>query len=208
MNKPNDWDAVSAYGEYKALPAGGYICKVMNVEESESKGGYPMIRIFLDIAEGTFANYFADAYRADTRDNKKWGCIVYQLTQDYQDHSKTSRGLKTFVTSVEESNKGFAVVWGDRFAECFKNKYVGCIFRREQYIGDDGKERWNTKPYQFRSVDTIRKGVEIPEDKYADGHEPIRAAAPASNSQSSSMKTDEQLMAEFQEVISEQDLPF
>ena len=167
MNKPYKFDETQAYGEFKPLPAGGYVCKIMGVEETVSKNGKDMLNISLDIAEGEFAGRFAEMYRTDTRpkEEKKWGCIAYQLVFDPTDGRSTNRGFKTFCTAAEESNAGFAITWGDRFASCFKGKYIGVIFRREEYLGNDNKPHWSTKPISFRSVETIRKGVEVPEDK-------------------------------------------
>ena len=237
MNKPNDWENVSAYGEFKPLPAGGYVCKVWKVEECASKNGAPMLKIYLDICEGEHSGYFTELYKSDTRQDKKWGCVYYQLTQDYQDSSKTNRGFKTFVTSVEESNAGFSVQWGAKFAACFAGKAVGCIFRKEQYMGTDGKYYWNTKPWQFRSIDTIRKGVDVPEDKYTDAPEgapstPRNAYSSGGNAYSSGgnaysasgnasadpfaaaqnnstpAQNNSGGLSDFTEVISEGDLPF
>jgi len=205
MQKPSDWDNVSSFGEFKQLPKGAYICKVCKVEETESKGGYPMLRIYLDIAEGEYKDFYAQAYRADKRDDKKWGCIYYQLTQDTQNHSQTNRGLKTFVTSVEESNNGFKVVWGDAFADCFKNKKVGVVFRREQFQTMDGKLMWSVKPFNFRSVDAVYKGIEPPEDKAVSGY----TSAPAQASTQQSTQGTLADIGDFEEVISnEAELPF
>lgn len=159
MQKPKGYDEAKAYGDYTALPAGNYVCKVMSVEETQSKAGKPMIIVNLDIAEGQFADYFTKQWRADTRDNKKWGCRVYQLVNDYQDSTKTSQGFKTFITSVEKSNKGFAVQWGDSFEACFKGKLVGAQFRREEYLDDMSASHWSTKAVGFRSVETIKNGT-------------------------------------------------
>ena len=45
MNKPNDFDNVQAFGEYTPLPAGGYVCRIMGVEETVSSNGKAMIII-------------------------------------------------------------------------------------------------------------------------------------------------------------------
>jgi hypothetical protein len=163
MQKPNDYDNVQPYGEFTPLKLGGHICKIMQVKETKSKAGRDMLEISLDIAEGDQKDYFANLYKADTRENKKWGCVVYQLTQD--NNGGTSRGLKTFLTSVENSNPGFKIVWGDKFAACFKGKLIGGVFGREQYLNSNGEKKFATKCVQFRSVESIRAGVEVPEDK-------------------------------------------
>ncbi len=179
MLKPNNYEQTQAYGEFTPLEAGGYVCRIIKVEETKSKGGKPMVKIYLDIAEGERAGYYAARYDSDNRENKRWGCIVYQLV--YDSNGDTSRGFKTFTTSVKDSNPGFEVAWSDNpavFEGCFKGKLIGGIFGREQYKGNDDKLKWATKCRSFRSVDAIRAGVQAPEDKCLDnftaaGFEPL-----------------------------------
>lgn len=168
MQKPNDFETAQGFTDYKPLPPGGYICKVMSVQETLSQQtAKKMLVISLDIAEGEYAGYFADSYRADTREQKKWGCRVFQLV--YDDNGNTSKGFKTFVTSLRESNKGFEPMWGDdlkAFENSFKGKLIGGVFRKEEYEkSDKSGTSWATKCCGFRSIDTIRKGIETPADK-------------------------------------------
>lgn len=163
MQKPNDYEQVQVFGDYVPLKLGGHICKIMQVKETKSKNGKDMLEISLDIAEGDQKDYFAQQYKTDTRKNKRWGCIVYQLVQD--SNGGTSRGFKTFVKSVEHSNSKFTPVWGANFAACFKDKLVGGVFGREQYVNASGEKKFATKCFFFRSAEVIQNGVEPPEDK-------------------------------------------
>lgn len=174
MVKPSNYDNVQEYGEFKPLELGGHICKIMSVEETKSSTGKDMLKIFLDIAEGEQANYYAEQYKADSRADKKWGCIVYQLTEDKD--GNTNRGLKTFITSVEKSNKGFTVAWGDNFTTCLKGKVIGGVFGREQYQNSKGELKFTTKCVSFRSADTVRAGVDVPADKLLQGAAPTGIA--------------------------------
>ena len=167
MVKPNNYDGTQEYGDFQPLELGGHICKIMSVEETKSNTGKDMLKIYLDIAEGNQTNYYADQYRADSRADKKWGCIVYQLIEDKD--GNTNRGLKTFITSIEKSNKGFTVAWGDKFADCLKDKVVGGVFGREQYQNSKGELKFSTKCMSFRSIETIKSGVEVPADKLLAG---------------------------------------
>ena len=224
MNKPNDFDNVQAFGEFKPLPAGGYVCRIMNVEETNAKSsGAPMIRISLDIAEGEYKDYFANMYRNDTRADKKWnaGAVVNQLVYDTNGNNSTNRGFKTFCTAAEESNPGFKIQWGNTFAACFKNRLVGVIFRREEYMGTDGKTHWSTKANSFRGAQTIREGkfdpipdkpLESTQNGYAYGQSnyttygttPAQAA-----SQPPQQAYNVGNLADFEEItVSESDLPF
>ncbi len=191
MKKPTDWENTQAYGDFEPLELGGHICKIMSVEEMKSRTNKDMIKISLDIAEGPQAGYFAEQYRKDNRQDKKWNCVVYQLLEDSD--GNTHRGFKTFVTAVEKSNNDFNSneIWDERFCNYFKNKLIGGVFGREQYENSRGALKWSTKCVQFRDVETIKNGVAIPEDKYLEGR------APASTSDSS-----------FQDMPLDDDLPF
>lgn len=167
MNKPKNWEDVQAFGEFEPLELGGHICKIMQVEETKSRNNRDMLVISLDIAEGPQKGYYAEQYKKDFRPEKKWGCVVYQLTED--EHGNGSRGFKTFMNAVKDSNPGFneEQIWGDKdLNPFFKGKLVGGVFGREQYKNSEGKLKWSTKCVQFKSVDDIKKGVEIPADKY------------------------------------------
>ena len=191
MKRPNNWENTQAYGDFEPLELGGHICKIMKIEETQSRNGKDMIMIYLDIAEGEQKGYYTEQYRNDNRPNKKWGCIVYQLLED--NYGNTNRGFKTFINAVEKSNSGFDqnAIWDEHFCDYFKNKLIGGIFGREQYENDKGDLKWSTKCVQFRDIETIRNGVPIPADKYLDSP---NSQAPSKN--------------EFADMPLDDDLPF
>ncbi len=161
MNKPADYDSININSTQ--IPAGGYVCKIMEVKEIQSRNGKDMLQISLDVAEGDFKEHYTEAYRADKRENKKWGCIYYILLKDKD--GNTNRDFKRFCVAVEDSNQGFNVAWGDKFCDCFKGKLLGVIFGREQFLGNNGLA-WSCKPKYLRSASVIREGkFDIPEDK-------------------------------------------
>ncbi len=167
MKKPNNWEKTQAYGEFEPLELGGHICKIMQVEETVSRGGKDMLVISLDIAEGPQKDYYAEQYRKNFKPDKKWGCVVYQLIEDADGNA--NRGFKTFVEAVGKSNPKFeeSRIWDtDDINPFFKGLLVGGVFGREQYKNQDGNLKWSIKCMQFRSVEDIKKGVEIPEDRY------------------------------------------
>lgn len=189
MNKPKDYDNTQAAGEYKVLPPGGYVCKIVKVLETESQSGKPMLHIGLDIAEGEYTGFFQDRYNKDTRSYKKWPSIFYQLI--YTSDGKTNRMFKAFCESVEHSNN-INMPWGDNFATDLRGKLVGVLYGREEYVGqDDGMSHWTVKPRFWRSAESIRKGdFTVPEDR------PVKK----SDSQTS--------MPEGFDSISDDDIPF
>ena len=165
MDMPKGYNETQGFSDYTPLAPGGYVCKIIKLEEMQSSTGKPMIKVALDIAEGPEAGRFREQFDADTRDEKKWPCVAYQLVTDGM--GVTTRGFKGFNMSLEESNDGWKPVWGDAYAANCKNKLIGVIFGREEYENRDGELRWITKPQFFRSADTIRKGdFRVPEDKH------------------------------------------
>lgn len=205
MNKPQDFDTALGYGD--TLPAGGYVCRIMGVEETVSQTkNEPMIKISLDIAEGPYKDFFAKSYRADKRPNKKWSgnAVVNQLVYDPSGANTTNKGFKSFITAAEESNPNFKTQWGDAFCGCFKNKLVGVLFRREQFLADDGSTPFATKAFMFRSADVIRKGVPVPADKLLNPSAPQQQYAP----QTPASPQGAIDLSQFEEITPDGELPF
>lgn len=198
MQKPIGFDEAKEFQEFKRLPKGGYICRILKLEEAKSKNGNDMIVVYLDIADGEFKGYYMNRYENDTRDGKKWGCVYRQVVLDTTTQ-KTSSGFKGFITSVEESNAGFvnANIWNDDFTKYFKGKNVGCIFADEHYYNSAGEERVVAKPHRICSIEKIKKGdFKIPNDIMPDSNSNITGGTAGT-------------LAGFSVTeISEDDLPF
>lgn len=164
MQKPNNYDNVQATGDFTPLKIGGHILRIRQVEEKKTKTNKDMILIYLDTDISDHQpNYYLDQFKRDKRPDKKWGCIFYQLVLD--SNGDTNKSLKTFLTSVEKSNNGFKIVWGDQFCNSLKGKLVGGVFGREEYRNNDGVAKMFTKCFYFRSVAAIKAGVNAPEDR-------------------------------------------
>lgn len=170
MEKPRDFDTARAWGGYEPLPAGGYVCKIIGVEETTSRAGNAMVKVALDIAEGDEEGRFMETYRNDTREGKKWpnAGVAWVLTEDSE--GNTHGRFKQFIDCVAASNPGFEVAWGIGFCGCFKGRRIGAVFGREQYRGNDGRVRWATKPQCFKAAGDIREGnYRLPEDRLLEG---------------------------------------
>ena len=166
MQQPKDFNNVQAYTGFTPLEAGGHICKIMQVEEVKSKAGRDMIVISIDTDKtDKQSEYFTQQYKSNTKPDKKWSnnAIVRQLVLDAE--GNTNRGFKTFIETVEKSNNGFKVQWGNNFAACFKGKLIGGVFGREEYLDNYGGSKFTTKHQSFRTVEDIKNGVEVPADK-------------------------------------------
>lgn len=182
MQKPIGFDEVQEFTEFKKLPKGGYICRIMKVEETKSQNGNDMVLVYLDIADGEYAGYFSSSYSNDTRPNKKWGAVIRQVVLD-STTGQTSRGFKGFITAMEKSNAGWvnSQIWNDNFCQFFKGKVIGCVFGDSYYINAAGKKAVFAKPQRLYSVETIKKNeFKIPDDEYSDNY-PKEGNAVANN---------------------------
>lgn len=176
MQKPNNYEKVQAAGEFTPLELGGHILVIKQVEEMTSKTGKPMLKVSFDTADNDKQpHYFADQFRNDIRPDKKWpnNGTVYILRDDAD--ANCSRNFKTFTTSVEKSNPGFQIVWGDSFAQCFKNKIVGGVFGivHDAYEGREVNKRqlrW------FRSSDKVNE-AKIPNEIETEEHKRLAFSA-------------------------------
>ena len=186
MQKPQDFEKVQAFGGFTPIEVGGHICVIKKVEEVTSKTGKAMIRISLDTDKtDSQPNYYMDSWNNDNRPTKRWGCIVNQLVFDKDNN--TSRGFKTFVEMVEQSNNGFKVQWGDNFVNCFIGRLVGGVFGREEYLNNYGESKFATKCTGFRSVQDVKEGkVEAPKDKLLNSN-----GSPAANNWSDVTPVDD-----------------
>lgn len=168
MKPVNNWNNVRPIEDRPKLPAGGYVCKIMGAEVktySGANGDFEKLEISLDIYEGEYNGFFADDYRAQQREDKKWGCIyrLYVPTDDGSEKDEfTKRKLRSFTDAVEASSAGYHWDWNEAG---LKGKEVGMIFRNEEWEWND-KSGWKTQPFIPKPADDIREGkFKIPEDK-------------------------------------------
>jgi hypothetical protein len=161
MQKPIGYDEAAAItpGEYKQLPPGGYIGKIVRAEETTSKSGNNMIVLDVDIAEGEYKDFFKQKYDTRFSDETPWGAKVRQVV----DGASTPM-FKGLVTSIEASNLNFAFPFAPAPLTRLHGKQIGLIFGREEYIASDGEIRMATRVRGVRAVSTIRNGVEPPLD--------------------------------------------
>lgn len=157
MKKISGYDKIQESGSFKKLPVGGYVVKIRNATDVPDK---EYLRLSFDVAEGPNKGFFAEEYKNDTREDKKWpnaGTFV----RSYKE--KALPMMKGFTTAVEKSNKNYT--WN--FDEStLKGKLVGLIIGEEEFVNSSGKMRTRTYVNAVRSVDIIREGkFEVPELK-------------------------------------------
>lgn len=184
MKKPNNYDNTQASGDFTPIELGGHIMVIKEVLETQSRTGKEMLKVSFDFAQDDIQpGYFEKIFKDDIRPDKKWpfAGTAYIMTED--ENGNCSRNFKTFTTAVEKSNPGFQIMWGDKFAQCFKNKKVGGVFgiERDYYEGrpiEKRKFRW------FRSTDGVKE-AEIPKETETNEyklHNGGTAALPGSDS--------------------------
>lgn len=149
MNKPQNYDAINV--GWTPIKPGGHKCIIKKVEESVSSTGKEMLLVYFDMDKtDEQAGYFANQYLEDQKNGKKdikWKGINYLVTDESTEYGTTN--LKRFTTSVEESNSGFKIQWGEAFTACLKDKKVGIVFRQEEYTKQDGSLGTSVKPMRF-----------------------------------------------------------
>ena len=68
INKPQGYDEAQAYtGESMQLPAGLYVCKIRQVNETQTQNGRPQMAILVDVAEGEHNDFYQAQFEAEKR---------------------------------------------------------------------------------------------------------------------------------------------
>lgn len=170
-----DYDQVQVGGDFRSLPGGGYVCRILKAQKGETSTGLPRIEVIVDISDGEFKGYFQGLYRdrlaTDPNAKYPYNGVLRITTTD--ENGNTKKNFKSFVTSVEKSNEcELPKNSDDAFLKSLKDKTVGVLYQREEYMGNDGKKHWSTKPKWFRDVATIEsENFEIPKDVFLDTYD-------------------------------------
>ena len=102
----NATEALGGGGEYKRMPAGGYVCTIQAVRTEITDYGRKVslpderqyVKLIYDIADGEFAGKFSDDYWAG--EERDWG---HQFFLSW----KNLGALKNAIQCLDESNPGF-----------------------------------------------------------------------------------------------------
>lgn len=177
MQKPNNYDETKAGGEFTPINLGGHHLVIKQVEETTSKNGKPMLKVFFDFAKNdSQPGYMTEEYKNDIRADKKWphAGTQYILSEDAE--GNCSKSFKSFISCFEKSNNCTAV-WGDKFAGQFKNKIIGGVFGEveNEY---NGKRTMRHELRWFCSDDKV-EGAAVPAAKYLGGSAPLGASGNA-----------------------------
>ena len=155
--KPIDLSNVQEAGSSVRLPAGGYIVKICFAEDDPSK---EYVRVQYDIAEGEYANYYADRQRANP--SWAWGGTLYKS------YKQTALPMfKRFCSCVTKSNPGYLFDGNTNADEkTLVDKLMGVVLGEEEYTGNDGTIRTRLYCVTEKPVDEIRAGkFKVPDKK-------------------------------------------
>ena len=125
------------------VPAGGYVTRIINVENRADKEG---LVVELDIADGEYVGY----YEKLNAERGFWGLSTFRSYKE-----KALPFFKKFVMSVERSNDGYH--W-DRDEEKLIGKLIGAVLQHEEYEANDGTVKTKVTVNSFDSVQNILDG--------------------------------------------------
>ena len=197
MRPFNNYETTQTISARAQLPVGAYICRILKAEEkvyNSSKGEWHKLEISFDISEGEHKDFYANDYKAQTGEDKKWkGVMRMNIPSDDGSEADNwaKRSFKTNILAIEESNNGYHWDWNEAQ---LKGKTVGIVFRSEEWEYN-GKRGWRTAPFKMVPAADVKSGnIKIPDPKPLNG----KAASQASTAAD---------LSDFVEVASA-DLPF
>lgn len=146
-----NWKEVKPAGSSSMLPAGGYVARITDVEDVESK---EYLRFTYDIAEGEHKGFFETDDRVYT----------HQFTRSYKE--KAQGFMSQFLECVDASNADFSLDgWKPDFND-LRGKLVGIVVQREDYTNNAGEDRARMNVEAYAKADDIRNGrFKLPEPK-------------------------------------------
>lgn len=131
MKKWNGYETTQVIGEKKRLPAGGYVCHILDAKE-EVYGWGSVLVISFDIKEGQYKKFYKEQYDKQKSDKKWKGTYRLNCPKDNGDEKdeRTKRNFKTFMHHIEKSNPGYKWDWDE---STLKGKDFGGIFGEKEY---------------------------------------------------------------------------
>ena len=166
-------------GDYKKLPAGGYIIGITDVRDMPAK---EYLQVVFDIVEGPYRGFYSDT----------WGAAHPYAHSMYKSYKpENMKYFKGFIACIDKSNgTNFGALYSGQEAvneRLLIGKRLGVIIGYEEYVNDQGEVRERSYVVQNRSIDglekclrDVRDGKEkIPEVKPLKFETPSAEPAPA-----------------------------
>lgn len=164
----NVQEKVLSGNSFAPLPAGGYVCRILDVKVDNTQNGRQYIKLRFDIAEGEYAGFFQKRWNADAQSQyeRRWKGIfkiflpVFNGDNDaYMNDIAIYKGRINTIARCNnlpepDIERGYD-------PDVFKNCLVGILFRDSVYKGNSF-----TEPAFLEDVQKIRSGdFEIPAPK-------------------------------------------
>lgn len=171
FDKPQGYDEVQAVAEFTPIELGGHKLVIKKLEEVTASNGNKYLKVSYDTApDDKQPNYYAEQYKNDTRDTKKWSGVATIFPTDKE--GKTSKTFKQFCTSIERSNNS-QIQWGAGFEASIVGKKIGGVFGEEEYIGNDNTIKTARKLFWWCSIESAetakvpnKRAIEKPADEF------------------------------------------
>lgn len=166
-----NWDLIEEAGQgVDRLPAGGYVARITAVEDVS---GSEYLWCEYDIAEGEHAGHYAGV-----RDMP----YVHRFSRSYKEAAQ--RFFKSFLTALEQSNRGRFSVAQWQAAGCDEQAFVGLeigiVVQDEQYTNTKGEDKTRQNVEGIYAAQDIRNGdYTVPAPKDTRVKVPAAPAAPA-----------------------------
>ena len=110
MKAFGNWENVQAAKEREQLPKGGYVVRIMDAAIREfqgQRGSFERFEVSIDIAEGEYKDFYAQDYRAQSGEDKRWRGVLrmYLPKEDgSKEDERTKSYFKTMVEAIEDAN--------------------------------------------------------------------------------------------------------
>ena len=168
MKPIQNFESVKPTVDREQLPKGAYLIVIKNAEVKTygtAPNTFEKFEIALDIAEGEYKDFYANDYRAQQSEDKRWKGVLRQYMPK-EDGSKkdewTKSAFKALICALEESNPGFHWDWDENKLKGLK---AGCLFRSEEWEYNNSSG-WTSRPYKLIPIDRFRAGkYRMPADK-------------------------------------------
>lgn len=163
MKKFSGYEETKIFTEER-LPKGGYIIRILKVEEVIYSWG-SVLKMDFDITEGEYKNFYQRNFEEQVQEQKKWkGSYRLPIPQD--DGSKkdgwTKSRFKATMQAFEQSNPGFRWNWDEKQ---LIGKIVGGLFNEKEWEVE-GRTGWYTQCKKLVTVKEIKeKTYTLPKDE-------------------------------------------
>lgn len=142
-----NWKDVEEAKDFTRICAGGYVCRVIKVEDDPQK---EYLKIYCDPVEGEFKNFGSDT---ELRTGQDWNYI--RFFRSYK--SKALNFFKSWLIALEKSNPGkFSADNFDGNESKMVGLLVGIVLGDEEYLKQDGTKGLRTYVYKTLTPEDIR----------------------------------------------------